>query len=414
MPLPRAMMLIHNFRPGPTGGAEIQAERLARGLLALGHSVGILTNPMSITSQWYDFGGLIPDAPEKEAFYASGDPAAVDKASSNADQIDQKPTGFIYRPPFGLAYNVYSGVGKTFRFLVNNRNTYDVLHCHFAYGHAVVSVVVGKLLHKPCLIKIACAGEFGEFHNFSKFKGFSKAIHVLHQADAMIAISQEVEDELLGYGFSKERIVRIPNGVDTFFFAPKRQNEQKVKGKVRFLLVGRRQPQKGVDLLLHAVRELKSAGLGDRFEVQLCGADSPGYDYKALALELGVSHLVDFLPFQKDMRQFYKDADCFLLPSRGEGLSNALLEAMAMELPVIATRVSGTPEVITNGKDGILIPPGSVDSLVENMKLIISNPDLRHGLGRNARLRVISGFSLQHVAELYSEVYSKLYSGKSK
>ncbi|NUM81254.1 glycosyltransferase, partial [bacterium] len=176
--------------------------------------------------------------------------------------------------------------------------------------------------------------------------------------------------------------------MDTGFFAPQGRKEQ--NGRVRFLLVGRRQPQKGVDLLLHAVKELKSIGLEEKFEVQLCGADSPGHDYKALAFELGVSHLVHFLPFQKDMKQFYNDAHCFLLPSRGEGLSNALLEAMAMELPVIATRVSGTPEVVTDGKDGILIPPDSVGALVEKMKQIILYSELRQILGRNARFRVTS------------------------
>ena len=324
---PRSLMLIHNFRPGPTGGAEIQAERLARSLLCFGHPVSVLTNPISVTSQWHDFAGGVPVAPADEVFYGNG----RDSSSGLDEQtaaIGDEVVGHIYRPPFSLAYQVFDGAADTFRFLIKNRNKYDILHCHFAYGHAVVAVVVARLLRKRCIIKIACAGEFGEFHNFSKFDGFSKALHVLHQADAMIAVSAEVEQELLRYGFSKDRIVRIPNGVDTDYFNPHYREE--ISNKVRFLFVGRRQPQKGVDLLLAAVQNLKTSGLGKKLEVQLCGVDSHGHDYQVMADRLGLSRLVKFLPFQKEMRQYYQEAQCFLLPSRGEGLSNALLEAMSM------------------------------------------------------------------------------------
>lgn len=381
---PRGLMLIHNFRPGPTGGAEIQAERLARSLVSLGHPMQILTNPISVVNQWHDFGGKLPYAPEEEDFHGIR----------------------IHRPGFRLAYEVTQGVTDTFRYLVKNRKMYDVLHCHMAYGHAVVAVVVARSLGKHCIIKIACTGEFGEFFNFSKFAGFSRALHVLHQADAIIAVSREVEEELLGYGFSQKRILRIPNGVDTGFFQARIQAER--PGKVRFLLIGRRQPQKGIDLLLKAILTLKLSGLEDKFEVQLCGSDSPDYDYRSMAADLGVAHLMDFLPFQKDMLSRYQEAQSFLLPSRGEGLSNALLEAMAMGLPVIATRVSGTPDVVTNEKDGLLIPLESAEALADAMRRIILDPVLRQKLGQNARRRVEDKFSLEHVARQYSDLYSRL------
>jgi glycosyltransferase involved in cell wall biosynthesis len=127
-----------------------------------------------------------------------------------------------------------------------------------------------------------------------------------------------------------------------------------------------------------------------------------------MAKDFGVAHLVDFLPFQKDMRHIYQEAQCFLLPSRGEGLSNALLEAMAMGLPVVATHVSGTPDVVTNEKDGLLIPPESSEALADAMKRIILDPALRHQLGQNARRRVEDEYSMEHVAGQYSDLYSRL------
>lgn len=402
---PSGLMLIHNFRPGPTGGTEIQAERLAYGLVSLGHPMQILTNPIYVANQWYDFGGNIPYAPEEEVFYGTG----ADSSLMPDDKVKDvsRGEGVRIHRLFRLAYGVNQGVTDTFHYLVKNRKTYDVLHCHMAYGHAVVAVVAARTLGKRCIIKIACAGdEFGELYAFSKFAGFSRALKVLHQADAMIAISREVEEELLVYGFSQKRILRIPNGVDTRFFQPRVHAER--PGKLRFLLVGRRQPQKGVDLLLKAILTLKLSGLEDKFEVKLCGSDSPDYDYRSMAKELGVAHLVDFLPFQKDMRHIYQEAQSFLLPSRGEGLSNALLEAMAMGLPVIATRVSGTPDVVTNEKDGLLIPPESSEALAEAMKRIILDPALRQQLGQNARRRVEDEFSMEHVARQYSGLYSHL------
>jgi glycosyltransferase involved in cell wall biosynthesis len=401
-------MLIHNFRPGPTGGTEFQAERLARSLVRLGHPMQILTNPISGTNQWHDFGRTVPYAPEEEIFYGTGMEAlsSGDQDHTRVQQKDNGCVGVIHRPPFSLAYEIKDGVVPTFRYLMNNRNTYDILHCHMAYGHAVVAVVAARSLRKPCIIKIACAGKFGELYAFSKFPGFSSALPVLHQADAMIAISREVEEELLDYGFSPKRILRIPNSVDTGFFQSSVQPPR--TEKVRFLLVGRRMHQKGIDLLLKAVKILKDSGLSNKFEVQLCGSDSPEHNYRDMAEKLSVAHLLNFMPFQPNIRDIFREVQCFVLPSRGEGLSNALLEAMAMELPVIATRVSGTPDVVTDEKDGLLIPPESAEALAEAMKRIIVEPALREQLGKNARRRVEAEFSLERIAEEYSSLYSRL------
>jgi glycosyltransferase involved in cell wall biosynthesis len=407
-------MLIHNFRPGPVGGAEIQAERLARGLVSRGHPIHILTNPVPETDPSKDPGSKLPDAPEEEVFYGttaeSGSLISEDPRLPN--QKEDACVGVIHRPPFYLTYDMTTGVAPTFRYLIQNRNLYDILHCHMAFGQAVVAVVAAQRLRRPCIVKIACAGELGELSVMSKFPGYERALHILHQADTMIAVSSEVEKDLLAYGFSPERILRIPNGVDTVFFQPVTRPGH--AEKMRFLLVGRRQPQKGVDLLLRAAKILEETGLKGQFEVQLCGSDSPEYDYQEMAVKLGVDHLMNFMPFQQDMRDIFRAAQCFVLPSRGEGLSNALLEAMAVGLPVVATQVSGMSDVITNEEDGLLIPAESAESLAEAMKRIISNADLRQQLGQNARRRVETAFSLEHIVSEYSNLYCRLHGASER
>jgi glycosyltransferase involved in cell wall biosynthesis len=368
----RGMMIIHNFRPGPVGGAELQAERLAGRLAGLGHPMQVMT--------WL----TVPDAPQEET----------------------REGVQIYRTPYRLPYWVKRDNAWPFRYLVRNRNSYDVLHAHMAFGHAVVAVVVARCFRKRCIIKIACTGQYGDLHIFSQFDGFPHALRILRQADAIVAISSEVEQELLQYGFPAGRIVRIANGVDAACF--KRAQPFPDSGKTCFIIIGRRHPQKGIDTALQAARLLTDRGLGDRFEIHLYGIDYPEYDYRAQAHELGVAGAVKFFPFEQQILAVYHSANCFLLPSRGEGLSNSLLEAMAMELPAIATRVSGTQEVIDDGENGILIPPDDPGTLAAAMSGIISNRERAAQLGRSARRKVESCFSLESVARRYSELYEQL------
>lgn len=369
----RGMIFIHQFRP-VASGAELQAERLAIKMVELGHPMQVLTQLRT------------PDSLPEE----------------NIQGVQ------VHRVSFPMAYQITRGVTETFRYLVKQRHSYDVLHVQQAFGHAVVSVVAARSFGKKCIIKIACAGEYGDLSVFSTFHGSKWAIKILRQADAVVAISREVEQELLAWGFLPEQVVHIPNGVDTDYF--RRRQPASDGDKVSFILVGRRTPQKGIDLALQAIKQLVEQGLGDRFKVKFYGFDYPEYDYLTMAQQLGVMDWVEFLPqIQAEaMLEVYQSAHCLLLPSRGEGLSNALLEAMAMELAVIATPVSGTVDVVTDGHDGLLIPIDSVEALAQAMAKIIHHSGLVLQLGQNARRTVQQSFSLDSVARQYSELYNRL------
>jgi len=369
---PRGLMIIHNFRPGPTGGAELQAERLAIRLAGMGHAMQVLTRL------------TVPDAPREETLQGVR----------------------VHRLDHRLPYWVMLDNANTFRFLVNNRSSFDILHAHMAFEHAVMAVVFARCYGKKAIVKIACAGEYGDLFTFSKFAGFRPALQVLRQADAIVAVSREVERELLAYGFYPERIIRIPNGVDTTHF--QRREPSPKHGKTRFLLTVRRHPQKGIDIVLQAARRLREKGFDGQFEISMYGEDYPEHDYRRMAGELGVMDSINLFPFEQDILPLYQSADCFVLPSRGEGLSNALLEAMAMELPVIATSVSGTTDVVDDGLDGLLIPINSAEALAASMETVITDRELAGRLGANARRKVEQYFSLERVARRYSELYGTL------
>ncbi len=369
------MMVIHQFRP-VINGAELQAERLAIRLAQRGHEMQVFTQlrvPGSLPEE--DIQGVK-----------------------------------VHRMDFQMAYWILAGVETTFQYLAKTRKSYDILHVHQAFGHALVSIIAAKVFKKRCIVKVACAGSYGDLSVFSGFPGFKWALPILKQADSIIAISADVEKELLEWGFSADRIKRIPNGVNTEFF--KRERPFPVRRPARFILIGRRTPQKGIDIALQAARILMNEGLSGDFEIKCYGLDYAEHDYRRMAEELGVTSLVEFLPPQDAIRDILHDAHSLILPSRGEGMPNVILEGMSFELPVIASRVSGVVDIIEDGVDGILIPSEDPQALASAMKPIITDPELAVRLGERARRKVSSEFSLDSVAERYSDLYNQIYGGK--
>jgi glycosyltransferase involved in cell wall biosynthesis len=371
------MMIISQFRP-VASGAELQAERLAYKLAELGYPLQVLTQHLDSVSPSYEvFKGVQ-----------------------------------IHRSDFHLAYNLdCHEAAPTLQYLMKKRHSFDILHNHQIWGHAIVSTLVARWLRKKNIIKLACAGTFGDLEVFSHLRHARWGLKVLQMADALIAVSHEIRSELLVHGFDPDKIHLIPNGVDVQEFQrswPFSDNPRR-----RFILLGRRTPQKGIDTALQAVKILADKGLAGDLELHFYGWDYAEWDYRQMARDLKVEDHVNFLPFEENVLEVYHGAHCLLLPSMGEGLSNVLLEAMALEMPVIASRVSGTVEVVDHGKDGLLIPPGSPEALAGAMELVITKPELAYALGRRARRKVQECYSLDAVAQKYSALYDGLTNTRS-
>jgi glycosyltransferase involved in cell wall biosynthesis len=163
---------------------------------------------------------------------------------------------------------------------------------------------------------------------------------------------------------------------------------------------GRISHEKGVDVLLEAWTRWKKPPeatlliVGD-------GPEAPRLKEKA-GLDVRWSGATG------DVGTCLQAADVLVLPSRGEALSNSLLEAMACALPCIATRVGGTPEVLGDGKRGILIPPEDPEALAKALNDIASDPDLRKRLGQAGRSAVEDRFSIKATAAFYINLYEEL------
>ncbi len=373
----RSLMVIHNFRPNGAG-AELQAERLGKKLVGLGCQVEVLTPRLS------------PEMPLHEV----SDGLVIERC----------------RHP--LAHGVLENQARTLREYWIRRNRYDLLHVHLAFGHAVSAVLAARWLGKKTIIKLAGAGIGGDLRNFGRMRMAKLGLEIIRQADAFIAVSEEMKAELMAHGFAEERIISIPNAVDTCEF--RRIRPRPMGSRMRFIQLGQFYPVKGIDIVLQACRILVEQGSGDRFEVGFYGRENPAYDYPKMAAELGVSAQVEFHPFSDSVLELYNNADCYLLASRSEGLSNALLEAMACELPVIATDVSGVRGVLCSSECGIIIPPEDPVALARAMRSLMDAPEAGCGLGQRARQRVASAFSLSSTSKQYFDLYAQLLSSKSR
>jgi starch synthase len=209
----------------------------------------------------------------------------------------------------------------------------------------------------------------------------------LKAATRVIAVSEHEAACLLRMGVARDRIRVIPNGVDVEEFAGvgTRRDREGLVG----LFVGRLDPdQKGLDVLIRAMAMLPRS---PPLRLRLVGEDWGGAELlRQLAQRLGVADRLSYIGklSRSELVKEFAEADFLVLPSRFEPFGVVILEAMAAGLPVIASRVGGIPEIVAEGRTGLLVEPDSPDALAESLEHLSQDESLRHSMGRAARERV--------------------------
>jgi glycosyltransferase involved in cell wall biosynthesis len=131
----------------------------------------------------------------------------------------------------------------------------------------------------------------------------------------------------------------------------------------------------------------------------------------ALVGELGLESNVALLPSRSDVSSIYRGLDLYVHPSCNEGFSNSILEAMSHALPVVATRVGGTPEAVVHGVAGLLVPKDDVDALSTAILEMLSNPERARKFGEAGRQRVAFCFTVDRMVEAYARLYEEAGQG---
>ena len=200
------------------------------------------------------------------------------------------------------------------------------------------------------------------------------------------------------------KLVVVRCGVDLDQFSPRGPREA---GELRILTVGRVDAMKGTVVLLQALQRLAERGL--RPTLTVVGDGPSKAKAIAMAQRLGVADQVSWegAVGQDRIRDYYAGCDVFCLPSFAEGIPIVLMEAMAMEVPVVANAITGIVELVDNGVSGFLVRPGRVDELTEQLAKLLEDPALRRSMGRAGRARVQAEYDLEHNVRRLASVFAE-------
>jgi glycosyltransferase involved in cell wall biosynthesis len=386
------ILIINSEYPPIGGGAGNASANIARELAALDIQVSLVTA---------HFGNL----PREEVV----DNVTIYRIPAFRRRQDR--SGALEQLAFILSASFWTlrhGSGRTLNWSRQNRPSATLAFFGVPSGAPALFL---KWLYKIPYIVSLRGGDVPGFRPYD-FKTFHKLIGpflrvIWKNASAIIANSNGLRDLALAFD-SRFDIPIIPNGVDLEkYTVPERD-----WSSPRLLSVGRIVHQKGLDLGLRALSQLKDLN----WHWSIVG-DGPQLDnLKSIANELGITERITFLGWQsrEELTKQYHRANIFLFPSRHEGMPNAVLEAMACGLPIVATRIAGNEELVINGETGLLVQTENVDELRDALRKILSDPNLRKQMGIASRRRVEENYSWKNVAEQYKNLLNVIASKASE
>lgn len=376
----RVCYVLSQFHPRASG-AERQALAQGRILVERGHSVRVVTRS-------------IPGEPRDDAI--------------DGVQIHRWVETSSRGPLFAVSF--VAGVIAALRRL---RPEYDLIHTHQGLWEAISTGAARPWLRgAPTLIQPASSGFYGEAEEMARTKGFPLLRRLALRNTAFAAISADIEGQWRALGVPASRMVRTASGVDADQFRPGPPRPELIAGLPpgpRVVFTGRLHPQKNLDFLVDLWPDVTSA-TGAVLVLVGDGPERGQLEDRVRALGLG--DRVHFAGAVADPSDWLRAGDLFVLPSRAEGMSNSLLEAMATGLPCVATAIGGNVDLIDPGQTGRLVPlddrAGWVTTLVE----LLNDPGQRARLGAGARARVDRSFSLRAVVDRYEDLYRRLLAGR--
>jgi glycosyltransferase involved in cell wall biosynthesis len=367
--------------PPSVGGIQTQTLALARGLAELGTEVHVVTRPA-------------PGRPARE----------------EVDGVTVHRTGIARGGPAAtIAY-----VALAARVVAGLAGRVSVLHAHQLLSPASVALVESGLRGTPFVVTAHASGAVGDVASLARQGALGRArLLALRQlAGAFVAVSGPIRDELAGAGIPDALIHRIPNGVDTRRFtpptAPERRRLRRALGLPPSgiaLYTGRLSREKGVDLLLDAWARSRIGG--PRATLVVVGDGPERAALERRARQLGIAGDVRFVGEAEDVASWLRAADAFALPSREEGLSLSLLEAMACGLPIVATDVGGTAEAA--GPGALLAPAGDVAALGRALRAVLGNRRRARTMGAAARRRALDRYGILEIARRHLELYRAVF-----
>ncbi|MBX3389274.1 MAG: N-acetyl-alpha-D-glucosaminyl L-malate synthase BshA [Phycisphaeraceae bacterium] len=296
---------------------------------------------------------------------------------------------------------------------VSERFALDILHVHYAVPHATAAILARWMLPEGRQPKVVTTLHGTDTTLMGKDPGYAPALrHALASSDAVTAVSGFLAEEtrrLLGVA---REIEVIPN-----FFVPKRPSRSRdevraelgmAPGQALLLHSSNLRPGKRMDLLLEALSRISSR---ESFKFLVLAGES-FEQYEPIVRRLGLENQVVVRHRVFDIEEFMQAADLTLIASESESFCLSILEAMWFACPSVSTRVGGIPEVVTDGRTGLLVPFGNVAALAGAIDTLLKDTSRRAALGKAAESDAASKFSADAIVPRYEALYRKL--GKSR
>lgn len=302
-----------------------------------------------------------------------------------------------------LGKGIMSGIRALSRVLRSDPP--DVIHTHNPSPH-IVGAVAAKWVGTRVVVHTKHGRNYPD--EFRKVWVNRVATWFTDQVVAVSQDSAEVATKI--ERITRHKVLTIRNGIDLNKFSG--DFSEASRDPLRAIHVARLMyPTKDQKTLLRAVRLI--ADREPKFQLNIVGDGPHRNEIVQLAADLNLGANVRFLGCRHDVPQLLADAGLFVLSSVTEGLSLTLLEAMAMGLPIVATRVGGNPEVVEDGTTGLLVPPQSPQAMADAMLSLIRNPDRAAQMGLAGRERVEEHFDLRKVVARYENLYVDLLKSRS-
>ena len=373
----RILMLTDYFPPHSGGGVEVVVDQLSRGMVERGHQVSVLTLRTRGGARRESTGNL---------------------TISRLPAIDL--TGLI-----GVQF---AASVHPIPALISELRTFkpDLIHVHnLFFRNSEAAALIARFSSTPLLLTMHLGDMGGGFSVVKTLTTlYEKTVGrcIVRSADKITGVSAAVAAHAGDLGASSSSVQVIPNGVDTSIFHP----AENVSKTPTVLAVGRLVPNKGMDTLVKSVPEVLARIPEAKFVI---AGDGPMYSSLGKLVEsLGVRDSVEFLGHRRDVPDLLRGATVFARPSTLEGMPLTILEAMATGLPVIATPVGGTPELITDGQNGFLIPVGDSHALAGAILDVLRDPRRSSSMGQRNLQIVQNEYTWERVINRTEALYQEM------
>lgn len=394
--MPLRIIAVSNRYLPIIGGAERQLALLSSELKKRGHQIQILTRQISAELPLQE---LMEDVPIRRL----------------------QPTGL------GKLANALI-IPRVITYLFAHQNEYDVIHCQSIGPISIACIISGQILNKPVVLRVAGSGNIVRQPVLKKVSLYTKVIRryivspriwrgLLNQANTIIVLSQELIEEAASQKITAP-IHLIPNGVDTnLFFPPAPADTVALRKHLGFsrknpilFSIGRLVAGKRFDVLLNAMPQILREYPDCLLIIAGTGAqqiDDVEEELGQQVKSLGISNHVQFIGAINNVVEYLQAADVFVFPSAKEGMPNAVLEALATGIPIIASRIGGVTDIVDE-TCADLVPVGDVDAFAESILSALNKPQETEAKVMRGRQRAEQQFSIQAVADKYETMFYTL------